>query len=103
MIAHIYPSVLQAVSGRGYAGCLEGCFQGYRGEAMQDLGYELPRIPIPRTRVNKRLLVRRRNVSKATNLVHLGDAPTLTEEYVANITWGGPSRVKVQDSHLPSF
>jgi capsular polysaccharide biosynthesis protein len=28
MIAHIYPSVLQAVLGRGYAGCLEGCFQG---------------------------------------------------------------------------
>jgi hypothetical protein len=52
MIAHIYPSVLQAVSGRGYAGCLDGCFQGYRGEAMQDLGYELPRIPIPRTTVN---------------------------------------------------
>jgi hypothetical protein len=23
MIAHIYPSVLEAVSGRGYAGCLE--------------------------------------------------------------------------------
>jgi hypothetical protein len=53
MIAHIYPSVLQAVSGRGYAGCLDGCFQGYRGEAMQDLGYELPRILIPRTPVNK--------------------------------------------------
>src|SRR5215208_4706965 len=53
MIAHIYPSVLQAVSGRGYAGCLDGCFQGYWGEAMQDLGYELPRIPIPRTSVNK--------------------------------------------------
>ena len=53
MIAHIYPSVLQAVSGRGYAGCLDGCFQGYRGEAMQDLGYELRRIPIPRTLVNK--------------------------------------------------
>jgi hypothetical protein len=53
MIAHIYPSVLQAVSGRGYAGCLDGCFQGHRGEAMQDLGYELPRIPIPRTPVNK--------------------------------------------------
>jgi hypothetical protein len=53
MIAHIYPSVLQAVSGRGYAGCLDGCFQGYRGEAIQDLGYELPRITIPRTRVNK--------------------------------------------------
>jgi hypothetical protein len=34
MIAHIYPSVLQAVSGQGYAGCLEGCFQGCRDEAM---------------------------------------------------------------------
>jgi hypothetical protein len=53
MIAHIYPSVLQAVSGRGYAGCLDGCFQGYQGEAMQDLGYELPRKSIPRTWVNK--------------------------------------------------
>ena|SRR5215217_956422 len=53
MIAHIYPSVLQAVSGRDYAGCLDGCFQGYRGEAMQDLGYGLPRILIPRTPVNK--------------------------------------------------
>jgi hypothetical protein len=53
MIAHIYPSVLQAVSGRGYAGCLDGCFQGYRGEAMQDLGYKLPRILIPRTPVNR--------------------------------------------------
>jgi hypothetical protein len=28
MIAHIYPTVLQAVSRRGYAGCLAGCFQG---------------------------------------------------------------------------
>jgi hypothetical protein len=53
MIAHIYPSVLQAESGRDYAGCLDECFQGYWGEAMQDLGYELPRIHIPRTRVNK--------------------------------------------------
>jgi hypothetical protein len=53
MIAHIYPSVLQAVSGRGYAGCLDGCFQGYRGGAMQDLGYELPRILILGTSVNK--------------------------------------------------
>ena len=53
MIAHIYPSVLQAVSGWGYAGRLDGCFQGYRGEAMHYLGYELPRIPIPRTPVNK--------------------------------------------------
>jgi hypothetical protein len=24
----------------------DGCFQGYRGEAMQDLGYELLRISI---------------------------------------------------------
>src|SRR5215211_7253648 len=53
MIAHIYPLELHVVSGRGYAGCLEGCFQGYRGEAMQDPGYELPRISIPRTWVNK--------------------------------------------------
>jgi hypothetical protein len=53
MIAHIYPSVLQAISGRGYAGYLEGCFQGYRGEAMQDPGYELPRKSIPCTRVNR--------------------------------------------------
>ena len=53
MLAHIYPSALQAVSGRAYAGCLEGCFQGYWGVVMQDLGYELPRIPIPRTSVNR--------------------------------------------------
>ena len=26
---------------------------GCRSEDIQDLGYELPRIPIPRTRVNK--------------------------------------------------
>jgi hypothetical protein len=26
----------------------------YRTGAMQDSGYELPRMPIPRTRVNKR-------------------------------------------------
>ena len=66
---HIYPSMLQAlagqgyaerlegehseVSGRGYAGCLHGCFQGYRSEAMHYLGYELPRILILRPRVNK--------------------------------------------------
>jgi len=29
-MAHINPSVLQAVLGRGYTRCLEGCFQGYR-------------------------------------------------------------------------
>jgi hypothetical protein len=56
MIAHIYPSVLQAVSGRGSAGCLDSCFQVYEGEAMQDLGYELPRRPIPRTPVNKPIM-----------------------------------------------
>ena len=33
-----------------------GGLQGYRGEAMQDLGYELPRILIPRTSVNKKRL-----------------------------------------------
>jgi hypothetical protein len=48
-----YTSVLQAISGRGYAGCLERVFSGVPGRAMQDLGYELPRIPIPRTWVNK--------------------------------------------------
>ena len=53
MIAHIYPSMLQAVSGRGYAGCLDGCFQGCRGEAMQDPGYELRRTSIPGSWVNK--------------------------------------------------
>jgi hypothetical protein len=31
MIAHIYPSALQAVSGRGYAGCLGGSFSGVAG------------------------------------------------------------------------
>ena len=31
MIAQIYPSMLQAVSGRGYAGCLEQVFSGVAG------------------------------------------------------------------------
>jgi hypothetical protein len=53
MIAHIYLSVLQAVSGRGSAGCLDSCFQVYEGEAMHYLGYELRRIPILGTSVNK--------------------------------------------------
>src|SRR5215207_2938530 len=52
-IAHIHPSVLQAVSGRGYAGRLKWVISGGWGGDMQDLGYELRRIPIPRTRVNK--------------------------------------------------
>jgi hypothetical protein len=31
MITHIYPTVLQAVSERGYAGCLERVFSGVSG------------------------------------------------------------------------
>src|SRR5215212_2744725 len=34
-------------------GACRGGLQGYRGRAMQDIGYELPRTPIPRTPVNK--------------------------------------------------
>src|SRR5215210_782013 len=41
------------LAGWGYGGCLGGCFQGYRGGAMQHLGYELPRISIPRTPMNR--------------------------------------------------
>jgi hypothetical protein len=61
MIAHIYPSVLQAVAGRGYAWRLEGGIPGYRGGAIQDLGYEFPREHIPRTPVNKGYNRRRRS------------------------------------------
>jgi hypothetical protein len=53
MIAHIYPSMLQALSERGYAVCLGTVILGCGGASMQDLGYELTRIPIPRTWVNK--------------------------------------------------
>src|ERR687897_269361 len=42
----------QALAGWGYAGCLGRVILGC-GAAMQDLGYELPRIPIPRTPVNR--------------------------------------------------
>jgi hypothetical protein len=52
MIAHIYPSVLQAGTGAGSNGAPSGGFQRYRGGAMQDLGYELPRIHILGTWVN---------------------------------------------------
>jgi hypothetical protein len=52
-MAHIYTSVLQALAGRSRTGRLERGLQGYRGGAMQDLGYELPRMHIPRTWVNK--------------------------------------------------
>jgi hypothetical protein len=50
---HIYTSALQALAGRGRTGRLEGGFQGYRGGAMQKLGYELPRNPILRTPLNR--------------------------------------------------
>src|SRR5215208_257386 len=56
-IVHIYTSVLQAPAAAGPNGAPGGGLQGYRGGAMQNLGYELPRIPIPRTRVNNTLEV----------------------------------------------
>src|SRR5919112_2989693 len=34
-------------------GAWRGSIPGYRDGAIQDLGYDLPRIPIPRTSVNK--------------------------------------------------
>jgi hypothetical protein len=34
-------------------GCLQGCYGACRGGVMQHTGYELPRIPIPRTSVNR--------------------------------------------------
>jgi hypothetical protein len=37
-------------------GCLEWAILGDRGRAMQDSGYELPRILIPRTWVNEKAL-----------------------------------------------
>src|SRR5215217_6246388 len=54
-IAHVYPSVLQAIVGGAMRNVWRGDFMGYWGVVMQDLGYELPRIPIPRTWVNKGL------------------------------------------------
>src|SRR5687767_4348707 len=51
--AHIYPSVLQALPGRGYTGCLEGVIPGVLRGLIQDSASELPRICIPRTSVNK--------------------------------------------------
>jgi hypothetical protein len=51
--AHIYPSVLQALPGRGYTACLAGVIPGALRGFIQDPASELRRIPIPRTRVNK--------------------------------------------------
>ena len=70
MIAHIYPSVLQAVSDGAMQGAWAGVFQGYRGEAMHYLGYELPRISIPRTSVNRVGEARPRPVSFALPITH---------------------------------
>src|SRR5215208_4590711 len=47
-IAHIYPSVLQALAGRSYVGPLGRVILGCGGVAMQDPACELRRIPIPR-------------------------------------------------------
>ena len=52
-IVHIYTSVLQAPAAAGPNGAPAGGIARVSGRAMQDLGYELPRIPIPRTWVNK--------------------------------------------------
>jgi hypothetical protein len=40
---------------RPLKGCLQGCYGACRGGVMQHAGYELPRISIPRTSVNRRL------------------------------------------------
>src|SRR5215217_166997 len=34
-------------------GCLQGCYGACRGGLMQHAGYELPRITVPRTSVNR--------------------------------------------------
>ena len=47
---------------RGY---LEGWFRAYRGGAMQDLGYELPGILVPRSWMNKPTLSWRRSCVRA--------------------------------------
>ena len=52
-ITHIYPSVLQALAGRGVAGCLEWVISGVLRGFIQDPASELRRIPIPRTWVNR--------------------------------------------------
>jgi hypothetical protein len=51
--AYLYIGVTSG-AGAGRSGVSGvGDFGGYRGGAMQDPGYELPRISIPRTPVNK--------------------------------------------------
>ena len=51
---HIYPSVLQTLVGEAMRNVWRGDFMEYWGVVMQDPASELPRIPIPRTWVNKR-------------------------------------------------
>src|SRR5215203_4125744 len=52
-IAHIYPSVFQAIVGGAMRNVWRGAFMGYWGVVMQDLACELPRKSIPRTLVNR--------------------------------------------------
>jgi hypothetical protein len=63
-------------------GAWSGCFQGYRGEAIQDLGYELPRIHILGTWVNKDALA---SIVKAANggEVHRGVASPVEQRSTA--------------------
>jgi hypothetical protein len=42
-------------------------------------------------------------LQKVPNLVHLRDAPALIKGYVANVTCGTKTHVKVQNRYLPSF
>src|SRR5215210_5226458 len=72
-MVHIYPWVLQALAGRGYAGRLEGWIAGVSGVNMQDPANELPRIPIPRRWVNKLVSGRIAPVSHAHNEEHPRD------------------------------
>ena len=51
MIAHIYPSVLQAGTGAGSNGEPGGLILRVSGVGMQDLVSERPRTLIPRTPV----------------------------------------------------
>jgi hypothetical protein len=76
--------VLQAVSRRGYAVCLERVILGYRGGAMQDLGYELPRIPILGNSVNKACL---RLGTKAEKKTHQREESAIAEGFLVPTSW----------------
>jgi len=51
--AYLYTGVTSSTRTGPNGGRLEGGFQGYRGGAMQDVGYELPRITILGNSVNR--------------------------------------------------